>query len=306
MPSGLVGKSGVNYCHSVVGGPTSAFLSGADGIVDLAGDVTVGVSSPANLAGGVTIEVTSLADAGVASPADLAGGVTIEVTSPADAGVASPADLAEVASSADLAGDITISVLSLADLAGGVTIEVASPADAGVASPVDLAEVASSADLAGNVTVGVTFLSDPVSVVTDGMTFQEKWDVLSGSVYDCDDHCDNRLAYFDYDELGDFDCYSDEYGVVEPEIMVSLYHDLHGPDDCGVYCVSRGDTGVTPYWTGVEECDVYEGDVALPRTGSDEPFNSVIRTSPPGSGGPGDEHSDIYGSVVALHWTSSG
>ena len=34
-----------------------------------------------------------------------------------------------------------------------------------------------------------------------------------------------------------------------------------------MYCIARGDTGVTPYWTGVEECDVYEGDVALPRLG---------------------------------------
>ena len=42
-----------DFRECVVGGPTSTFLSSADGIVDLAGDVTVGVSSPADLAGDV-------------------------------------------------------------------------------------------------------------------------------------------------------------------------------------------------------------------------------------------------------------
>ena len=57
--------------------------------------------------------------------------------------------------------------------------------------------------------------------------------------------------------------------------------------DCGVFCVSRGDAGVVPYWSGDEEGDVHEGDVALPRTGSDEPVDmlgySVVSTF--GSGG---------------------
>ena len=51
--------------------PTT-FLSSADGIVDLAGDVTIGVSSPADLAGDLTV--------GVSSPADLAGVVTVGVS----------------------------------------------------------------------------------------------------------------------------------------------------------------------------------------------------------------------------------
>ena len=96
--------------------------------------------------------------------------------------------------------------------------------------------------------------------------------------------------------------YPDVHGFVEPDDY-ELYHDLHGPDDCGVYCVSQGDAGVMPYWTGGEECDAYEGDVALPRTGSDEPFSNSIYISPPGSGGPGDEDSDIYESAVTLHRT---
>ena len=183
--------AGVNYCDYMVGGPTSTFLSGADGIVDLAGDVTVSVSSLADHAEGVTVGVTSPADAGVACLADIAGGVTLGVASLADAGVLSPADLAEVASSSDFSWDITVGMLSPADLAGGVTVGVApsavagvatpadldrgvtvgvtSLADPGVAFPGDLAEVASSADLAGNVTFGVTFLVDPVGAVTDGI-----------------------------------------------------------------------------------------------------------------------------------------
>ena len=98
----------------------------------------------------------------------------------------------------------------------------------------------------------------------------------------CDyyDYCDNRPHYVDYDEPGDLDGCPDVYGFVEPDDY-ELYHDLHGLDDCWVYCVSRGDAGVMPYWTGVEECDVYEGDVVLTWTGSDEPVSSVVCASRP-------------------------
>ena len=77
---------GVDCCDSVVGKPTSAWLDCMVGFVDLAGGVTIKVTSPDNLAGGVTVEVTSLAIARVASPA-VAG-----VASLADAGVASLTD----------------------------------------------------------------------------------------------------------------------------------------------------------------------------------------------------------------------
>ena len=71
----------------------------------------------------------------MASSDDLAGDVTVGMTSSAIAEVASSADIAEVA--------------SWTDFAGGVAIEMAPSAVAGVASPADLAEVASSADFAG-------------------------------------------------------------------------------------------------------------------------------------------------------------
>ena len=46
------------------------------------------------------------------------------------------------------------------------------------------------------------------------------------------------------------------YGFIEPDDY-DLYHDLHGPDDRGVYCISRGEAGGTSYWAGVEKCYDY-------------------------------------------------
>ena len=80
----------LNFCNYVVGGPTSAPLKSTGLIVDLAGNVTVGVSFPAHLAGGVTVGTAPSAVAEVAPSADLA----------------------EVVSSIDLAGDVTTGVAS--------------------------------------------------------------------------------------------------------------------------------------------------------------------------------------------------
>ena len=54
------------------------------------------------------------------------------------------------------------------------------------------------------------------------------------------------------------------YGFIEPDDY-EMCHDLHGPDDCGVYCAVRGETGGSPYWIGNAERDVCIGDVALSR-----------------------------------------
>ena len=56
----------LNFCNYVDGGPTSTLLKSTGLIVDLVGDVTVGVLSLADLAGNVTVSVSF--------PADLAGG----------------------------------------------------------------------------------------------------------------------------------------------------------------------------------------------------------------------------------------
>ena len=46
----------LDFCNSVVGGPTSAFLSSTDGMSSPAYlDMTIGVSSPVDLAGDVTV-----------------------------------------------------------------------------------------------------------------------------------------------------------------------------------------------------------------------------------------------------------
>ena len=164
----------LNFCKSVVGGPTSTPLKSTGLIVDLAGDVTIDVSSPAKLAEDVTVDVSSPADlagnvtVGVSFLVELAGGVTVS---------AGPSAVAEVASSADLAGDVTTSVActAIAEVASTASIaEVASLADiAEVASSVVLTEVASSAEFAGDVTVGATSLADPAGDVTAGVVLRQ-------------------------------------------------------------------------------------------------------------------------------------
>ena len=72
----------------------SAFLGGADWCVDFAGNVAVGVASPAVLAGDVAIAVASPAIAGRCPLVDFAGDVAVAVASPAIAGAASLADFA--------------------------------------------------------------------------------------------------------------------------------------------------------------------------------------------------------------------
>ena len=42
-------------------------------------------------------------------------------------------------------------------------------------------------------------------VITDDMTYQEKVEALSGTIYDYDDVNDNRPGYFDYDDPRDYE-----------------------------------------------------------------------------------------------------
>ena len=142
-----------------------------------------------------------------------------------------------------------------------------SEAVAGVASPADLVEVASSADPAG-MTIGWTILTMMIRVIL----------------------------------IVTLMCVA----LLSRMFMSYEYHDLHGPDDGGVYCVSRGDAGGAPYWTGDKEGDFYEGDVTLPWADSDEPVNCVVHTSEPvGPGGPCDEAGDVCEGEVSLPQTGS-
>ena len=196
----------------------SDFLSGANGCAEFVGKVAVSVASPAVLAGNVTVGMASPADAGAASLADLADVVTVEVTpsavagvvtvgvaSLADAGVASLAD-AGVASPADLAGVVTIGVASLTD-AGVVSLAdtgVASMADAWVTSLADArvasladAEVGSLANLAGSVAGGggggVTHFAVPVCVSTEEMMLLQECVVRDHSVFYGSVFCDSEM-----------------------------------------------------------------------------------------------------------------
>ena len=160
----------VDSAVSFVGGPSSAFLSGADGRADFAGEVAVVVTTPAALAGDVAVRVALPAVAGAAPPADLAvvvtvgvaslvdaGMITVGVTDLADARAASLAD-AEILFPADPAGVVTVGVTPLVD-AGMVTVGVTDLADARAAS-LAAAGILFPADHAGVVTVGVAPLAD--------------------------------------------------------------------------------------------------------------------------------------------------
>ena len=155
----------------------------------------------------------------MSSPANLAGGVTVGVAPSAVAEVVPSANLAEVASSADLAGDVTVGVTSLSDPASVVTAGVAFKEKCGNSALIpsdcvchynDIYEMAISADLTGDVVVGVTSLADPVSVVTPCVAFREEcedsvvaWFVIMMTIFMMDDKPD----YFDYDDPGDYDSY---------------------------------------------------------------------------------------------------
>ena len=207
-------------------------------------------------------------------------------------GVASLTDLAEVAFSADLAGNVTVLVTFLADPVGDVADGMTFQEKCGVRSGSvcdyddycgdgpDYCDYDKPGDFGG--CPGVRLLTDPVSVVTDGMMFQEKYTALSGSVYDYDDYCDDRPDYFDYDEPGDFDSYPNECGFIEPN---EYEHDLHGLDDCGMYCVSQSDAGVS----GIPENGYFP---------SVSPVSSPSALSTPGSPAPGPLLNEATGSFL--------
>ena len=50
-----------------------------------------------------------------------------------------------------------------------------------------------------------TLSSEPLRIITDDMTYQEKIEALSGTIYDYDDVIDNQPGYFDYDDPCDYE-----------------------------------------------------------------------------------------------------
>ena len=90
-------------------------------------------------------------------------------------------------------------------------------------------------------------------------------------------------------------------------------HGFVGPDNYELYhdrIVHLGVMPESPYWSGDEEWDMSEGDVALPQAGSDEPVNRLVYSvtstfNPGGPGGPCEEEGDVCDGDVALSRTGS-
>ena len=104
-------------------------------------------------------------------------------------------------------------------------------------------------------------------------------DVPSDLVRDYDDYFYDASydeSPFDYDSPADLDGYPDDYGF-----DYELCHDLHGPDDCGVYWAARGETGGSTYWSDDVARDVCMRGVALPQPGPQELLDSAIHTPGP-------------------------
>ena len=68
-------------------------------------------------------------------------------------------------------------------------------------------------------------MSDPSYIDTADMTYQEKIEALSGTIYDYDDYCDSRPHYFDYDE-------PELYGFDSPA-EGGMYYDYYESDASG-------------------------------------------------------------------------
>ena len=82
--------------------------------------------------------------------------------------------------------------------------------------------------------------------------------------YFYDTQCDvDSLDCSDYDKPGDLDGYSDVYGFVGTDDCyaptdVDFMHELHGPDNCGMYCQLRNN--IRPYGHyAPTDVEVYHG-----------------------------------------------
>ena len=225
----LAGVVTVGVASLANAGAASLADAGVASPADLAGVVTVGVASLTDAV------AASLADAGVASPADFAWVVTVRVASLADAGAASLAD-AGVTLLAGLASgmmNMTVPVCERTEevilvqkcpvrdcfvMHGSVTGDGGMDGD-NCASPdgwyrempdvcddsiwqcvgyvgCDPDFVDRAVPEGGDEYPFRTLLSEPLCVIMDDMTFQEKTEALSGTIYDYDDVNDNTPRLF--------------------------------------------------------------------------------------------------------------
>ena len=94
----------------------------------------------------------------------------------------------------------------------------------------------------------------PAHFVTSMKDYKAREAVLSDCVSDYDDYHDDGQyndypGYYDCDDPDDNDdckdCHLSMNHFDEPDDF-ELYHDLHGNDGCGEYCVSHGDVTANP------------------------------------------------------------
>ena len=202
-------------------GVTPSAVAGTVSLAD------AGVVALADLAGGVTVGVAYLADAGVASLAD-AGVVSLAnagVASLADAGVASLADLTDSVAGrvtnlavqvhvrteerSALFGIFRFSMVRCIVIVRWIVVIVRRPMLGVVRCPkfvmiwfVNMLTMWAATRtvwtrLFRRVVVIGTLSSEPLCVITDDITYREKIEALSGTIYDYDDVNDNRPGYFD-------------------------------------------------------------------------------------------------------------
>ena len=182
--------------------------------------------------------MTFLADAGMAFPADLAGGVTIEVASLAYTAMAFPADIAlEATIGVTSLADARMVTLAVTDLANAAPVDVAGVPECGGGvvswgdrlSPgvwcrgrtliqnnfdsqfinsvrCDSANTGCTVPSDGSAGSFGTLLSGPV---TDDMTYGERLEALGGDSYDYVEVVDSQPGSFDYDDPRDYEEWCD-------------------------------------------------------------------------------------------------
>ena len=287
----------VDLAEVVTIGVTPSAIAGVASLADagVASLADAGVVALADLAVGFTIGVASLADAGVASLAD-AG-----VASLADAGVAFLVDLA-----GSVAGEVTnLAVLVCVRTEEMTLLQECVVRDPSVFdgsvycdSEMDCSDCASpdawcrkmpeirddlvcqyvnyvgcdpdcvdrTVPEGGDDCPFGTLSSEPLCVITDDMTYQEKIEALSATIYDYDDVNDNRPGYFDCNDPCDYE----EWCSWDDPVEDGTCHDPYRSD------VTGGGTVFSRIWLGVRS----DGDVAASESTATEMSDRSPSTIP--------------------------
>ena len=291
-PVDLVGVVTVGVASLADGGAASLADAGVASPADLAGIVTVGVASlayggaasladagaasPADLARAVTVDaaapavagVASLADAGVASlaAAGCVDGVMRKLPVPICARTGEITLQQEyvvrdcLAVDGSVSGDCQmgcgdcVSATTWCQGTLGVCDKSGWQCVAYVSYDPDCGDHPVTKDDDGNPFRTMTVLAEPFCVVTDYMTYQERIEALSGTIYDYDDVLDNTPDYFDYDDHRDYEEWCGWNYLADDNSLG--YFDNSNPHGCEEWYGWDG-RGTDGLW-----CDPYLSDVA--------------------------------------------